>query len=315
MARWASRTGFTVVELLIVVVVIAILAAVTIVAYNGISSRSKQSAVQSLVQQVNKKILAYAVQNSDNYPPDLSAININQADQGKLQYTVNNSASPRTYGLTGTIDTHSYYVSNTIATPTSGGYQGHGQGGVSAITNLVSNPSIESNTNTCSASSGGGTVAGARSTATATSGSSAYRATWSVAATSEVAVQCYAPVEAGKTYAGRVDGRPSWAGALMRIQFAWVSSPSAWSASSSTAAPQNTWSTRTFTATAPATATGVYVQVSFINGARPAVGDTLDADSFMFVEGLTVPNYADGNSTNWIWNGTINNSTSTGPPL
>jgi len=101
----------------------------------------------------------------------------------------------------------------------------------------------------------------------------------------------------------------------MRIQFAWVSSPSAWSASSSTAAPQNTWSTRTFTATAPATATGVYVQVSFINGARPAVGDTLDADSFMFVEGLTVPNYADGNSTNWIWNGTINNSTSTGPPL
>ena len=35
--------GFTIVELLIVIVIIAILAAITLVAYNGITSRSEQS--------------------------------------------------------------------------------------------------------------------------------------------------------------------------------------------------------------------------------------------------------------------------------
>mgnify|MGYP006209457325 CR=1 FL=1 len=39
---WAQKqTGFTIVELLIVIVVIAILAAVSIVAYNGIQDRAK----------------------------------------------------------------------------------------------------------------------------------------------------------------------------------------------------------------------------------------------------------------------------------
>jgi prepilin-type N-terminal cleavage/methylation domain-containing protein len=38
-----KRQGFTIVELLIVIVVIAILAAITIVAYNGIQNRSKST--------------------------------------------------------------------------------------------------------------------------------------------------------------------------------------------------------------------------------------------------------------------------------
>ena len=39
--------GFTIVEVLIVVVVIAILAAVTVVAYNGITASAKESALRS----------------------------------------------------------------------------------------------------------------------------------------------------------------------------------------------------------------------------------------------------------------------------
>lgn len=42
-----NKQGFTIVELLIVVVVIAILAAITIVAYNGIQNRTHDSAVQA----------------------------------------------------------------------------------------------------------------------------------------------------------------------------------------------------------------------------------------------------------------------------
>jgi type IV pilus assembly protein PilA len=46
-----SNYGFTIVELLIVVVVIAILAAITVVAYNGISQRATTSSINSSVKQ------------------------------------------------------------------------------------------------------------------------------------------------------------------------------------------------------------------------------------------------------------------------
>lgn len=62
-----SRSGFTIVELLIVIVVIAILAAITIVAYNGIQSRAKTSSAQSAAVNLDKKIETYNALNSQ-YP-------------------------------------------------------------------------------------------------------------------------------------------------------------------------------------------------------------------------------------------------------
>ena len=48
MQVWARmKSGFTIVELLIVVVVIAILATITIVAYNGIQNQAKDSALRT----------------------------------------------------------------------------------------------------------------------------------------------------------------------------------------------------------------------------------------------------------------------------
>lgn len=54
----SSNKGFTIVELLIVVVVIAILAAITIVAYNGITYRSKVSMVQQTLARVSQAAMA-----------------------------------------------------------------------------------------------------------------------------------------------------------------------------------------------------------------------------------------------------------------
>jgi len=48
------NSGFTIVELLIVIVVIAILAAISIVAYNGVQSRANNSRILSAVNQVEK---------------------------------------------------------------------------------------------------------------------------------------------------------------------------------------------------------------------------------------------------------------------
>lgn len=62
-----KQTGFTIVELLIVIVVIGILAAITIVAYNGIQTRARNQQMVSAASQTYKAIYQYVVDNG-SYP-------------------------------------------------------------------------------------------------------------------------------------------------------------------------------------------------------------------------------------------------------
>lgn len=57
------RSGFTIVELLIVIVVIGILAAITVVAYTGISERATYAAMQSDFSSLQKAIESYKATN------------------------------------------------------------------------------------------------------------------------------------------------------------------------------------------------------------------------------------------------------------
>lgn len=54
-----TTSGFTIVELLIVIVIIAILAAISIVAYTGIQQRASNAAIASAARQVQNTINAY----------------------------------------------------------------------------------------------------------------------------------------------------------------------------------------------------------------------------------------------------------------
>lgn len=71
---WAkhNQKGFTIVELLIVVVVIAILAAVTVVAFNGIQTRARDASRLSDIQTINRAILAYYAVNG-TYPEETAS--------------------------------------------------------------------------------------------------------------------------------------------------------------------------------------------------------------------------------------------------
>lgn len=55
-----NRQGFTIVELLIVIVVIGILAAITIVAYNGIQNKARATTVVSGIKSVEKAFTLFA---------------------------------------------------------------------------------------------------------------------------------------------------------------------------------------------------------------------------------------------------------------
>lgn len=65
--RQPKQIGFTIVELLIVIVVIAILATISVVAYNGIQNRANDTAVQADIRNFANKVKEFNAING-RYP-------------------------------------------------------------------------------------------------------------------------------------------------------------------------------------------------------------------------------------------------------
>lgn len=113
MKRWEKQIGFTIVELLIVIVLIAIIASVTLVGYGGVQQRAREVALQADLDQAADKVFIHATANGGDYPSLLSDIGVSDADKTTYQYTFNNSSTPKVFCLTATYQrTTSYYVSS-----------------------------------------------------------------------------------------------------------------------------------------------------------------------------------------------------------
>ncbi len=311
--QWARKqNGFTIVELLIVVVVIAILAAITIVAYNGIQNRAKQSAAQTAVSQANRKILAYAIQNGDQYPADLAAAGITNTEG--LEYSVNNDATPRTYGITATNGAFSYYMSNSTSQPAEGGYAGHSANGVVAVRNLVLNPQPTSAVLWKPSSETVGTLAfttgsngrpAVRTTRVSSGNYALYYnrdADGIGAVTTGNTFTVLATITSSKnlTYAFQVGiypGSTSISSLTMNMNL-------------TANQPYNLH----YTFTIPDGYSAQPIGLKFFSNTG-AVNDWFEVSDVMVVAGTYDGQYADGNSLNWAWAGTPNNSTSTGRPL
>ena len=133
--------GFTIVELLIVIVVIAILAAITIVAFNGIQARANASTAKGNATTLQKKIEAYASVNGslpaaatslktqlngtaesnigDDYTITTAGANPTSAN-GKNTFKVGFCSAPA--GATGFQITYWDYTTNAVTTtPITGG--------------------------------------------------------------------------------------------------------------------------------------------------------------------------------------------------
>jgi prepilin-type N-terminal cleavage/methylation domain-containing protein len=105
MNTYRKHPGFTIVELLIVIVVIGILAAITIVAYNGIQDRARSATLTSDLTTSAKQLKIDQATNS-SYPATLPEANGNRglkASAGTTySYTVNNAVTPQTFCLSAT---------------------------------------------------------------------------------------------------------------------------------------------------------------------------------------------------------------------
>lgn len=316
-------------ELLIVVVVIAILAAITIVAYNGIQNRAKQSAAQTTAKQALTKVQSYMVENADTYPADLATVGLLNSGSTTYQYRVDNASNPKTFCLTATTQNISYYVSNSSNAPTVGGCVGHGANGVAAVTNLLSNPSWElaspltaatSNTGTSTAtlsSSADWSNHGSQSLKIAIPGSSTSTDTAAtIAGGSSTLTGLGVTFVPGRTYSVTatvyVPAAQTSPSARARSLF-YANSVDGWQSSAPfvTAAP-NTPGTYTLSTTFTVPVGATWATVRLYNGSATPNGP-IYWDSVILTETNTPVGYADGSSPNWMWNGTANNSTSVGP--
>ncbi len=64
----SKRNGFTLVEILIVVVILGILAAIVIPQFSQASSEARESSVKSNLQMVRSQIELYKIQHNDDFP-------------------------------------------------------------------------------------------------------------------------------------------------------------------------------------------------------------------------------------------------------
>jgi len=143
--RKSRHSGFTIVELLIVVVIIAVLATITVVAYNGLQARARASSATAALTQAKKKLELYKVDNG-NYPltGSLSAAGVTNPASATYQYA---STTGTSYCLTAVSGSTSYFIdSSSQQNPAQGGCNGHAWPGGIAMTNLLTNGDFSSGT-------------------------------------------------------------------------------------------------------------------------------------------------------------------------
>lgn len=291
---WAKRRspGFTIVELLVVVVVIAVLAAVTIVAYNGISSRAKQAALQSDISQVGKKIEAHIIQQNE-YPANLTSLGFTEPSYTYLYQ----NGTPGGYCASKQQDQLSYAISST----SSAFIQGR------CVTNRVNNPSAEVN-----ATGWNGGVNG--STVTRTNGAALVGA-WgaNVVAPSNnidsgISMSTTGTYTAGTAYTATFTLRAVTAG-----NYSLSVQSTAGTASRDTRALTAN-QTAQFRLTWTPSSTGGIAFYALRQGGQSG-SHTFYVDGAMLYEGNTPYQYSDGSSPGWYWLGAVNNSNSVGPAV
>lgn len=107
------NSGFTIVELLVVIVIIGVLAAITIVSYIGVTTRATNASLQSDLKNA-ETLLKLDQATNEALPINLATANGGRgitASSGTIYtYTVNNNTTPQTFCMTATKNNINYNI-------------------------------------------------------------------------------------------------------------------------------------------------------------------------------------------------------------
>jgi len=290
--------GFTIVELLVVIVVIGILVTIVAVSYSGLTRDARLVALKTDLSSSASQLELYAWKNN-SYPSNLEEAELPASEGTIYQYRYN--TSDYSYCLTAVNAVNeSWFLDSVNSAPRKGACTGHGVDGAGSITNLAPNPSFEGSTVYWGEFGvGAGNVT--RSTNRARTGVYSLR----VIPSNSVpwtGVGITAPGVNGKTY---TISAYIWSALTQRIAF----SPDGFADSWTWADIGPSWH-RLYMTGVRANDLPLYIRAITSPGASEYY-----IDDFMIVEGSSQPMYGDGSSPGWAWNGTPNNSTSVGPEL
>lgn len=305
--------GFTIVELIVIVIIIGILAALTIVAYNGVQDRAKNASLQSRIHQASSDLSSKFLLAGNTYaaPSDFSSITGLTSD-ANTTYTYVVSSDQQNYCLSARNNKtgESFAASNKAIAPASG----------QCATNYVLNPSFETST-------ANWTVNNANMTTQpdwAVSGTRAMKITASTTAADSFArygnKTDLVGLTPGQTYSITATSHletPALSGTLdsrsrqIRI-FAWNGN-TATALSNSTGMPNTSGSTavQSTSFTIPAGSTGV--EIRFYNGGTNSATNSIYWDGVIITDGSRPVQFADGSSKGWFWDGDAHASRSIGP--
>lgn len=291
------------------VVVIAVLAAVTIVAFNGVQQRAQSAVLQSNLSSA-AKYMKNQLALSGVYPTSPSSLP--GADTTTYELTANNTSTPKTYCITATKSGSSYKISHTDGSPSEGMCAGHTGSGPVIITNLALNPSFEvDNSGWSSTRADTAVVADAGQT-----GGNVLRVTVnSVGYFPRVYINnsLASPISSGNTY--RISAWVKSSTPVVLLAQPLTSSyANAGSSATQTFSSVSDWTYISMTVDASDSgAAFMTVWIGFANNSP--IGTTMDIDSVMLTEGAALHNYGDGSSPGWSWSGTPHSSVSTGPAI
>ncbi len=313
------QPGFTIVELLVVIVVIAILAAITIVSYNAVTNNATQKSVETDAQSMVSQLSKYRSE-AGRYPDNLNSLTSNSALGSTFQYSYD--ANTDSYCLTATLKKAAAYANSSNSGAKDGLCPGHGANGTPLLINVAQNP----NATAVAAFGGGGTGANTLRSDGGYNGSTYVRRTFSGAGVGGVTIgtgnTTYIPVTYGKTYTISAWVRSNKTGPqFMLISWLTASGGSGSLSSSPAVSVSGTWTRITFTGVVPAGDVGFpdrpqYAAVtirggsSLMDSAAWAINDYQDIDGIMATEGSTVYSFKDGSFPGCSWMGTANASSS-----